>query len=132
MDVVPDEDLAVTRGLARTIAFARDGSGVAPARLFLASEASESERLQARHLFRWLAAIGSIGSTRKFRKERGDIWGFKLARGLRIAAFAYGRVWYLTHAFRKQRDRWPTAELTRAERIRLEHLLWLRSRRPRE
>jgi hypothetical protein len=130
VDAVPAEDLAVPRGLARTIAFAHDRAGRRPAADFLASEASPSEVLQLRHLFQQLAASGALASMRKFRKERGDIWGFKLASGVRVAAFAHGRVWYLTHAFRKQRDRWPTAELTRAERIRWEHLVWLRSRRP--
>ncbi len=132
MDPVPDEDLVVPRGLARTIAYARERGGGRPAAEFIASETSAAEALQLRHLFLQLAASGVLGSTRKFRKERGEIWGFKLSGGLRVAAFPHGRVWYLTHAFRKQRDRWPTAELIRAERIRWEHLLWLRSRRPRE
>ena len=130
MDAVPDQDLAVPRGLARTIAFARDRAGRRPAADFLAAEASPSEVLQLRHLFQQLAASGALASTRKFRKERGDIWGFKLSGGLRLAAFPHGRVWYLTHAFRKQRDRWPPAELARAERIRWEHLVWMREARP--
>jgi hypothetical protein len=129
VDDVSEEDLAVPRGLARTIAYARERSGRRPAAEFLAAEASPAEVLQLRHLFQHLAATGALASTRKFRKERGDIWGFKLGSGVRVAAFPHGRVWYLTHAFRKQRDRWPVAELTRAERIRWEHLVWLRSHR---
>ena len=69
-----------------------------------------------------LAADGHLGNPRHFKKEQGHIWAFKLSSGVRMAAFQHGRVWYLTHGFEKQRDRWPRMELERAERIRREHL----------
>lgn len=125
MDAVPDEDLVVPRGLARTIAYARDAAGRRPARDFMGSLASvDLKQLGAQ--FDHLAATGYLGNTRQFRKERGQIWTFKTRSGARIAAFQQGRVWYLTHGFVKQRDRWPRTELERAERIRMEHLERLR------
>jgi len=121
VDAVPDEDLVVPRGLARTIAYARDAAGRRPAREFLDGlPGPDRDRLVA--LFRYIATNGWLGSTRQFRKERGSIWSFKLPSGVRVAAFSSGRVWYLTHGFIKQRERWPRTELERAERIRREHL----------
>jgi hypothetical protein len=74
------------------------------------------------HVFHLLSEEGRVFNERRFRKERGDIWGFK-AGDARIAAFPYGRVWFLTHGFIKKQNRWPAAELDRAERIRWEHLM---------
>lgn len=123
MDAVPDQDLAVPRGLARTIAYARDATGACPAREFvLALPMPARQRLW--NQFAQMAAHGRI-ATRHFRKESGCIWSFKLTSGERVPAFSLGRVWYLTHGFKKQRDRWPRTELERAERIRQEHLRWM-------
>ena len=121
MDAVPDEDLVVPRGLARTIAFARDAKGRRPAWEFLGGlQRKDRERLGI--LFELIAATGRVSDRRQFRKKRDAIWAFKATSGARVAAFQHGRVWYLTHGFTKQRDRWPRAELERAERIRAEHL----------
>ena len=101
--------------------YARDASGHSHAMQFLRTCGNPPTRGRFFLLFQLLAEDGHIASRRKFRKERGDIWGFK-SGDARIAAFPYGRVWYLTHGFIKRRDRWPPAELDRAERIRWEHL----------
>lgn len=122
MDGVSDEDLVVARGLARTVAYARDATGRRPAWEFLHEEIPARDRAQLFHLFNLLAATGRIANQRKFRKERGEIWGIKSVE-VRIAAFQHGRAWFLTHGFFKRADKWPAAELERAERIRWEHLV---------
>jgi len=121
MDRVSEEDLVVSRGRSRTVAYARDASGQTHAREFLRACGDPLTRARLLLLFEFLAEDGRIAGKRKFRKERGDIWGFK-SGDARIAALHYGRVWYLAHGFIKRRDRWPPAELDRAERIRWEHL----------
>ncbi|RLS44342.1 MAG: hypothetical protein DWH83_02820 [Planctomycetota bacterium] len=125
MPRLPDDQVAVT-GLARTVAYAIDSQGRMPAKDFLeetsGSEApTRSEKAGLERLFRLMANTGRIGNKEQFRKERGEIFGFKKYQ-LRIAAFQVGTVWYLTHGFRKKKDKWPEAELDRADRIRSEHL----------
>jgi hypothetical protein len=122
MDGVAEQDLVVPRGRARTLAYARDASATRPAKEFLDAQTSDRERVQFFLYFTLLADEGRIANVQRFRKERGNVWGFKVADA-RIASFSHGRAWLLTHGFRKKRDRWPATELARAERIRWEHLL---------
>src|SRR6185369_10843940 len=56
MDGVSDEDLVVPRGLARTVAYARDAAGRRPAWEFLHGEIPARDRAQLFHLFVLLAA----------------------------------------------------------------------------
>ena len=119
---VPDEDLVVPRGRARTIAYAGRSNGERPAREFLLHFVSDEQRVRFHSYFCLLAADGRLSSPKQFRKERGNIWAFK-AGDARIACFAKGRAWLLTHGFIKKRERWPPEELERAERIRWEHLI---------
>jgi len=128
LDDVSDEDLVVPRGRSRTIAYARDGSGVRPAKVFLEQEIPFALRMRLLATFKLLAEEGRIGSAKWFKKERGDIWAFK-AGNVRMACFSKGRVWYLTHGFVKKRDRWPVEEFSRAERVRWEHLVWMNRER---
>ena len=116
-----------------TIAYAvhvgPDGTERIPARSYLESEeVSTSDHAYLRHLFLMLGETGRINNQRKFRKERGPIWAFKV-RQLRIGAFQVGRVWFLTHGFSKKQDRWRREELERAETIRSGHLAWMGHRR---
>jgi hypothetical protein len=125
MPRLPDDQVAVP-GLARTVAYAKDSQGGMPAKDFLeqtgGSDAlSDVEKCGMFHLFRLMAATGKITNKEQFRKERGEIYGFKKYQG-RIAAFQVGSVWYLTHGFKKKKDKWPETELDRADRIRSEHL----------
>jgi len=125
MPSLPDDQVAVS-GPARTVAYAKDSQGRMPAKEFL-EETSGSDALSGvekggmYHLFRLMAATGKIANKEQFRKERGEIFGFKKYQA-RIAAFQVGSVWYLTHGFKKKKDKWPDAELARADRIRSEHL----------
>jgi hypothetical protein len=122
MDGVAEEDLVVPRGRSRTLAYATDASASRPAKDFLDTQTADRIRVQFFLYFTLLADEGRIANVQKFRKERGNIWGFKVSDA-RIASFSHGRAWFLTHGFRKKRDRWPATELARAERIRWEHLL---------
>lgn len=121
MDGVSDHDL-VERGSERTVAFAVDAAGRRQAREFLeSSEVTDTEQARIERVCKQLAQVGRVNNRELFRKEDGEIWGIK-AHQIRIGAFQVGRTWFLTHGFRKKQDRWPPAELERAERIRKEHL----------
>ena len=121
MDCVPDDDV-VRRGPKRTIAWARDATGRRHAKDFLeGGEAPEKHRAALDQAFKVLAEHGRIANEQRFKKESGEIWGFKSYQ-VRIGAFQEGRVWYLTHGFIKKQNRWPARELKRAKRIRGEHL----------
>ena len=125
MPSLPDDRIVVS-GPARTVAYATDGQGRMPAKDFLeetsGSEApTRQEKAGLERLFRLIANTGRIGNKEQFRKERGEIFGFKKYQ-LRVAAFQLGSVWYLTHGFKKKKDKWPEAELDRADRIRSEYL----------
>lgn len=125
MPSLSDDQVAVS-GRARTVAYAKDSQGRMPAKDFLdqtsGSDApSKVEKRGMYHLFRLMADNGKIANGEQFRKERGEIFGFKKYQA-RIAAFQVGSVWYLTHGFKKKKDKWPEAELDRADRIRSEHL----------
>jgi hypothetical protein len=120
------DDQVCEKGLARTVAYAKDSQGRMPAKDFLAETTGSDaptrlEKAGLYHLFRLMANTGRIGNKEQFRKERGEIFGFKRYQ-VRIAAFQVGSVWYLTHGFRKKKDKWPETELDRADRIRSEHL----------
>ncbi|QDT52429.1 hypothetical protein Pan44_04400 [Caulifigura coniformis] len=109
----------VAKGPVRTIAFAECRSGK-PAKDFLEGLDPAQER-KLRALFKITANHGESGNEQKFKKERGKIWAFKRDQ-MRVACFRQGNTFFLTHGFLKKEDRWPTAELDRADRIMQEHL----------
>lgn len=122
----PSDEQIVDKGPAKTVAYAVDAGGGTPAREFLQRAQGKDaptkvELAGLRHLFRLMAEQGKITNDEQFRKERGAIFGFKKYQA-RVAAFQQGDVWYLTHGFKKKKDKWPTSELDRADRIRGEHL----------
>lgn len=117
----PRKEDVLVEGPARVVAYARDASGCANAQAFLDDPAlPRKERDRLLRSFGVIAATGLLDRTH-FRKEVGEVWAFK-AHQARIGAFFFGRVIYLTHGFTKKKDRWPTSEIERAERIRREHL----------
>lgn len=125
MPSLSDDQVAVS-GRARTVAYAKDSQGRMPAKDFLdqtsgSDSLSKVEKRGMYHIFRLMADNGKIANAEQFRKERGEIYGFKKYQA-RFAAFQVGSVWYLTHGFKKKKDKWPEAELDRADRIRSEHL----------
>jgi len=120
------EEQVVYRGTKKTIAYAMDERGRMPAREFLESNDAKKGPTQREaaglyQAFRLMGDHGRIRNNTQFKKEAGDIFGFKKYQA-RVAAFAVGNVWYLTHGFKKKTDNWPKSELKRAERIRAEHL----------
>lgn len=122
----PSDEQVVAKGPAKTVAYAIDSNGNMPAKEFLEQERgrgapSKVELAGLRHLFKLMADQGRITNDEQFKKERGSIFGFKKYQA-RVAAFQEGDVWYLTHGFKKKKDKWPESELDRAERIRAEHL----------
>ena len=117
---IPD-DIVIVRGSARTVAHGVCQNGSVPSREFIESlEMKERAKLLA--LFLLLANFGKITNKQKFRHERDEIWGFKPTSQIRIAAFHIDEYWILTHGFKKKSQKWPMAELDRADRIRSEHL----------
>jgi hypothetical protein len=116
----------VVRGAAKTVEYAVDANGAMPAKEFLDSgfadgSLNKAELAGIRRLFEKMAAHGRITSKQKFRKERGEIYAFKRGQ-IRVPAFCIGNTWYLTHGFKKKKDKWLDTELDRADRIRHEHL----------
>ncbi len=115
-----DESLIVAKGTKRTIAYAICRDGSSPAKEFLAS-LTGSEAAKLAILFKRMALIGTVGNEQHFRKEGKKIWAFKRDQ-MRVGCFQEGTTWFLTHGFKKKKDKWPKSELERAERIHAEHL----------
>ncbi len=110
-------------GPARTIDYAVDAQGRRQAQEFLHGECPAKDAKSIFHKCHVMAEHGAQGLQQEaFRHEAGEIFAFKSFQ-VRIAAFQQGKTWFLTHGFIKKKDKWPPAELARAERIRLEHLV---------
>ena len=117
-----DSDPLPLLGPARTIDYAVDAQGRRHARDFLHEKCPTKDAKSIFHKCRVMAEHGAQGLQREaFKHEAGEIFAFKSFQA-RVAAFQQGKTWFLTHGFIKKKDKWPPAELTRAERIRLEHL----------
>lgn len=120
----PDEQI-VLKGPAATIVYAMDAKGNMPAKEFLdkagKDRPTDQELAGLHQAFKVMAQQGQIRNPDQFKKERGEIYGFKKYQA-RLAAFRIGNIWYLTHGFKKKKDQWPEAEFDRANRIRTEHL----------
>lgn len=133
MPGLPDEQI-VLKGSKATIAYAMDAKGNMPAREFLESKKKGKDAPTAQECagleqaFKVMAEHGTIRNDQQFKKERGEIYGFKKYQA-RVAAFREGDTWFLTHGFKKKRDKWPEKELERANRIRDEHIKRQRERR---
>lgn len=132
MPGLPDEQI-VLKGPAATIAYAVDAKGDMPAKAFLDNSKgkdapSPQELAGLQQAFNVMVEHGTIRNSEQFKKERGEIYGFKKYQA-RIAAFRVGDTWFLTHGFKKKKDKWPERELDRANRIRDEHLKRTKERR---
>jgi hypothetical protein len=128
VDNVPG-DMVLVRGAQRTVAYARAGDGSLLAKEFLDSgQVADCDRVRLYHHFKVMADTGTVTNREYFKKVDGEIWEFKCYQ-VRIPTFQNGRVWFLTHAFIKKGDKWPPAQLQRANRIREDHLTWERNLR---
>jgi hypothetical protein len=108
------------RGDWGTIEYVVLRSGDCPSEEFVAGLDLPDKAKLAR-LFQRMATTGHISNPEKFRKERGEIYGFKSFQ-IRIGCFRVGRKWLLTHGFRKKKNHWPNSELKRAEIVRNEYV----------
>lgn len=108
------------------VVYARAANGELMALDFLNSITSPGrtdlkDARKIRELCKRLARNGKIPNPKNFVRERGEIWGLK-SHQVRIGAFQHGRIWFLTHGFIKKCDKWPEAELNRADEIRVQQL----------
>ncbi len=110
----------VLRGIARTVEYAVCSDGSMPAKEFVEG-LDESDQRKLVTLFRRLADTGKIFNREQFKLVDGNIFEFKRFQ-VRVGCFQVGSRWLLTHGFIKKQDRWPEAELERANRIRNEHV----------
>jgi hypothetical protein len=115
-----DRPDVVVRGTARTIAYAVCSDGSMPAKEFVEG-LDDSDQRKLDTLFRRLADTGKIFNREQFKLVEGEIFEFKRHQ-VRVGCFQIETRWLLTHGFVKKRDKWPKAELERANRIRSEHL----------
>jgi hypothetical protein len=118
-------DTIVASGEWGTVEYAVAADGSVPARLFLA-ECDDNVAAKLFALFERLAKVGRLSNQQQFRKERGEIWGFKHFQ-TRMACFRVANRWFLTHGFTKKKDNWPAGQLERAERIMEEYKRSLRA-----
>ena len=115
-----DDETLVCRGSWGAVRYAVRASGKMPARKFIQSLTEPDQRKLAA-LFQRIADHGQIRNREKFRKVVGDIFEFKSFQ-VRVGCFQLENTWFLTHGFRKKRDKWPPAEVTRADQIHSEHM----------
>jgi len=113
------ETRLVERGAWGAVEYVVLRNGDCPAEEFINSLELPDKAKLAR-LFRWMAMTGRIRNEEKFKKEQGDIFGFKSFQ-IRVGCFQVGQRWLLTHGFRKKKNHWPDSELKRAESIRDEY-----------
>lgn len=113
-------------GAQRDVLYARAANGDLLALDFLNSIASRGrtdfkDMRKIKELCKRLAECGTIPTRENFVREQDEIWSLKSYQ-VRIGAFQHGRIWFLTHGFIKKCDRWPKAELERADEIRIQQL----------
>ena len=121
---LPDEMLAVPVGSKTTIAYARSSNGKFLAKEYLDGLGPRDTAVFDR-FFSLMASTGRIANRERYKKVEDQIWEFKSFQA-RIGVFRIGSILFLTHGFKKQRDKWPKPETRRAKRIRAEHLEWPR------
>jgi phage-related protein len=114
--------LVFSRGSWGTVEAAMLASCESPARDFVEA-LNDGERAKIDALFRRLGDNGWITNVEKFKKIEGTspaLYELK-AFQIRMPCFFMGRRVVVTHGFKKKKDKMPTSELVRANRIRNEH-----------
>ena len=110
----------VYHGRTFRIAFARDHSGVSPAEAFY-DGLPPNEKAQLDKLFHILGDenLGVPRNPKKFGVLDHELYEFKSFQIRMPFAYAKGdrRLVLITHGFRKQRDKTPPSEITKAKRI---------------
>jgi len=102
--VIDFRDDPLVKGPCAVVAYARRANGKRPAKDFIeALEQSDQAKLAKR--FVYLAQIGQIYTKEQFRKlggKSGKVFEFKVHPGIRVLCFQQGKIWFLTHGFKKQ------------------------------
>ena len=116
------EDLVVYRGQKLVIEYAICTNGSCPAKEFFDS-LSERDKIKLMALFALMGDKGEIRNKEKFKIIEGTAYfAFKSFQIRVICRFQPGRRLILLCGLRKQKDRYPKAEIDRANRIFEEYL----------
>src|ERR1700683_136775 len=108
-------------GSVLSIAFAVCSNGCAYGLSFYVNEMDDAERAKLNALFVRMGDTGKIRDERKFKRIEGtEFFEFKNFQIRMPCYYVPGRLLVVTHGFRKQADRIPPSEITRANRIRQE------------
>ncbi len=119
--VIDFRDDPLVKGPCAIVAYARRTNGGRPAKDFI-EDLEKSDQAKLAKSFRYIACVGRINNTERFRKLRGKIYEFKVHPKIRILCFQSGKTWLLTHGFNKETGDTPPRQIKRAEQIRKEHI----------
>ena len=108
------------KGPCAIVAYARRENGNRPAKDYIES-LEQSNRAKLAKSFHYIAHIGRIHNTERFRKLRRKIYEFKVYPKVRVLCFQLGKVWLLTHGFDKETGDTPPRQIKCAEDIMNEH-----------
>lgn len=103
-----------------SIEYAVRSSGKMPAREFIEG-LDIRERIKLETLLERMAKCGEIRNKEKFRHLVGKIYEFKSDNN-RVLCFQSRKSWVLTNGFKKEKDKTPRREISRAKNIMIEYL----------
>lgn len=124
------DHIIVAQGSHGVVAYAVRANGARPAEKFflgLAEKRSKQDQAKLLTLFRRVAD-GHKLSGHRFKHLQDKIYEFKSGQ-IRILCFGEQNNWFLTHGFIKKRDKCRQEDITKAQRIREEHLCGVRNKR---
>lgn len=101
------------------VCYAKDKNDDMPAKEFVEG-LKDSDKASLAVLFERMANTGQIHNREQFKKIEGDLFEFKRHQ-TRVGCFRDGNVWFLTHGFKKKRNKWKRSDVERGIRIMQEH-----------
>jgi len=119
--VIDFSDDPLVKGPCAIVAYARRISGVRPAKDFI-EDLGKLDQAKLSKSFLYIARVGRINNTERFRKLHGKIYEFKVYPKIRILCFQLGKTWLLTYGFYKETGNTPPRQIRRAESIMKEHI----------
>lgn len=117
---MPKHPIIVTRGECFTVECAILKNGSSKSRKFLKS-LEKKKRAKISSVIQRYADFGHINNPEQFKKVEGKLWEFK---AFQVRIFMYHcapKTIALTHGFHKKKDKIPSSQIKRAERIMLEY-----------
>jgi len=111
----------LVKGPCAIVAYACRANGNRPAKDFIENLA-QSDQAKLAKSFHYIAHVGRIHNTQRFRKLRGKIYEFKVYPSVRVLCFQLGKTWLLTHGFYKETGDTPPRQVKTAEDIMKEHI----------